>query len=318
VTPGSVHQAREFAHEALLYAGEDEFVAGTAAFIREGVEAGEPVLVVVAAGKIDRLREELDGHAGRVLFADMAEVGANPARIIPAWEEFVEEHLRDDRPVRGIGEPISVDRTAVELVECQRHESLLNLAFADAPAWRLLCPYDTSALDDAVIDEALRSHPIVVRGGERTASDRYRGLAEIVRPFDAPLPDPPPTAEELPFDGDLLADGRHLVARRAASAGLPAPSTNDLVVAVNEILTNSVRHGGGAGVLRIWQADGTLICEVEDRGRIQDPLVDRRRPDPQHRGGRGLWMANQLCDLVQVRSPETGNVVRLHMRCAAA
>ena len=318
MTPGSVHQAREFAHEALLYAGEDEFVAAAGAFIREGVEAGEPILVVVASGKINRLREELDGDAASVLFADMAEVGANPARIIPAWEEFVEEHLRDDRPVRGIGEPISADRTAVELVECQRHEALLNLAFADAPAWRLLCPYDTSTLEDSVIDEALRSHPIVVHGGERTASDRYRGLEEIISPFDAPLPDPPPTVEELPFDGDLLADGRQLVARRAASAGIPAPRTNDLVLAVNEILTNSVRHGGGGGVLRIWQDDGSFVCEVEDRGRIQDPLVDRRRPDPEQLGGRGLWMTNQLCDLVQVRSPETGNIVRLHMRRTAA
>jgi anti-sigma regulatory factor (Ser/Thr protein kinase) len=28
-------------------------------------------------------------------------------------------------------------------------------------------------------------------------------------------------------------------------------------------------------------------------------------------GGRGLWLANQLCDLVQIRSGENGTVVRL-------
>jgi anti-sigma regulatory factor (Ser/Thr protein kinase) len=314
MTRGGSHDAHEFAHEALLYSGDDGFVGGTAPFIREGVAAGEPVLVAVGAEKIECLREEFKGHADGVLFADMTEVGLNPARIIPVWEQFADDHLRDDRPVRGIGEPIWADRTPDELVECQRHESLLNLAFAAAPAWRLLCAYDTGTLDDSLIEEALRSHPFVVRNGERTTSDRYRGLEEILRPFDGPLADPPVAAEQFVFDGDHLAGGRRLVSRRAAAAGLSRPRAHDFILAVNEILTNSVRHGGGTGVLRIWQENGTIICEVADRGRIADPLVDRRRPAPEQPSGRGLWMANQLCDLVQMRSPETGNVVRLHMR----
>ena len=73
--------------------------------MREGVGRDEPVLVVVAAHKIELLREELNGDAERVPFADMGSVGTNPARIIPAWEEFVDAHLREDRPVRGVGEP---------------------------------------------------------------------------------------------------------------------------------------------------------------------------------------------------------------------
>jgi anti-sigma regulatory factor (Ser/Thr protein kinase) len=311
---GVLATARDFAHEALLYAGEHDFVAATAPFIREGVRAGEPVLVVVGSEKIARLREELNGHADGVLFADMAEVGANPARIIPVWETFVDEHLREGRPVRGIGEPVWSGRSRDELVECQRHESLLNLAFADAPAWRLLCSYDTTSLDDAVIAEALRSHPIVLRNGKRVASDHYRGLDGPPRPFDLPLPERPSDTLELAFDGKHLAGSRQLVARRATDAGLSTARAYDLVLAVNEILTNSIRYGGGGGVLRIWQDDGRLVCEVEDRGRIRDPLVDRRRPDPDQPGRRGLWMANQLCDLVQLRSPAHGTIVRLHMR----
>ena len=314
MTGGVVETVREFVHEALLYDGDDEFISATAEFIRQGVDAGEPVLVVVGAAKIARLREELNGAGDAVLFADMAELGANPARIIPAWQQFVEQHLRDDRPVRGIDEPISAERTADELVECQRHEWLLNLAFADAPAWRLLCPYDVSKLADAVIEEALRSHPIVVRSGERGASASYRGLADPARPFDLPLSAPPANAEVLEFDGSHLAGARQLVCRGAADAGLSRARANDFVLAVNEILTNSVRHAGGSGLLRIWPDDGRLVCEVEDRGRIDDPLVDRRRPGPDQMGGRGLWMANQICDLVQLRSADGGgNIVRLHM-----
>ncbi|HZT45707.1 MAG TPA: sensor histidine kinase [Gaiellaceae bacterium] len=304
-------ETRAFAHEALLYAGLDEFVGSTAAFIREGVARDEPVLVVVGTHKIGLLREELDGDANQVFFADMGSVGTNPARIIPAWEEFVDAHLREDRPVRGVGEPIWAERGPDELIECQRHEALLNLAFADAHAWRLLCPYDTTTLSEDVIDEALRSHPIVVRGADRKPSDRYEDPAPR---FETPLPDPPADAVELQFDRGLLADGRYLVYCRAAAAGLSPGRTHDLVLAAHEILTNSVRHGGGSGTLRVWQDDAAVVCEVTDGGRIDDPLADRRRPDPDEPRGRGLWLANQLCDLVQIRSREDGNVVRLHMR----
>ncbi len=122
-----------FRHEAFFYADGDEFLAGTASFVRDGLEADEPTLVVLGARKIDVLRSELSGDADRVFFADMDEVGANPARIIPAWREFVDRYSRAGFGVRGIGEPISAKRSAAELVECQRHESRLNLAFADTP-----------------------------------------------------------------------------------------------------------------------------------------------------------------------------------------
>jgi anti-sigma regulatory factor (Ser/Thr protein kinase) len=309
-----VRTGREFAHEALLYDGEERFVAGVAPFIREGAAHGEPVLVVVAARKIDLLREALGGEDGRVLFVDMADVGANPARIIPVWQDFVAGHVAPGRRARGVGEPIWHGRGADELVECQRHEALLNLAFARSPAWRLLCPYDTRTLDPAVIEEALRSHPVVVQNGQPRASDRYAGLEELCAPFVDPLADPPGAVHELAFDADSLADVRRLVYWRAAAAGLGVLRTNDLVLAVNEILTNSVRHGGGAGLLRIWQDGDALVCEVRDRGRIEDPLADRRKPGAEQTGGRGLWMANQLCDLVQIRSLADGNVVRLSMR----
>src|SRR3954465_8060261 len=127
-----------FRHEALLYAGLDEFLEGLLPFIRGGVAAGEPVLAVLDTGKIAALRAQLNGDADAVHFADMAAVGANPARIIPAWRAFVDEHATDGRPMRGIGEPIYPARGAVELVECHRHEALLNLAFDGTPGFWLV------------------------------------------------------------------------------------------------------------------------------------------------------------------------------------
>src|SRR5215471_367119 len=67
-----------FRHRALVYSGEDEFVARSAAFVREGLAGDEPTLVVVSAEKIARLSEELGTDGEAVGFADMGGLG-NPA-----------------------------------------------------------------------------------------------------------------------------------------------------------------------------------------------------------------------------------------------
>ena len=133
--------------------------------------------------------------------------------------------------------------------------------------------------------------------------------------FAAPLPDPPADAGIHEISRDTLADLRHLTAAEGERAGLSEQRTHDLVLAVHEIATNSVRHGGGRGVLRVWREADALICDVRDSGRISaQPLVGRVRPALGQAGGWGLWLANQLCDLVQLRELPHGSVVRLHQR----
>src|SRR5690242_4105032 len=199
-----------FRHEALLYAGEDGFVAGTVPFIRDGVAAGEPVLVVVDADKLERLRAELNGDAEHVEFADMAAVGANPGRIIAAWREFVDRHAGSGRRLRGIGEPINPDRHGAELIECHRHEELLNYAFADAAGFWLVCPYDTEALDPEVVERAQTTHPMLREGVLSRESGRYDCEAPEA-PSSDPLPEPSTVPEELPVAAGALARARECV-----------------------------------------------------------------------------------------------------------
>jgi anti-sigma regulatory factor (Ser/Thr protein kinase) len=302
----------DFRHEALLYRGLADFVDRTVPFIRGGLEAGESVAVVTAAGHIDALRHALGSHAGAVTFADMADVGANPARIIPFWQDFV--GAQGGGPTRGIGEPIWAGRSSAELVECQRHESLLNIAVDPSTSMWLLCPYDTAGLDPEVIDEARRSHAFVAEGPTRRESGAFRGVGASAAPFAVPLPKPPSEAIVFRFGSGDLAVVRGIIAASATSAGLDAHRTHDLVVSAHEVATNSVCHGGGAGVLTVWPEDGELICDFSDAGHIDDPLADRRRPPSTATGGRGLWLANQLCGLVQIRSHPSGTQVRLHVR----
>jgi anti-sigma regulatory factor (Ser/Thr protein kinase) len=62
----------------------------------------------------------------------------------------------------------------------------------------------------------------------------------------------------------------------------------------------------------MWREGEVLLCEVSDRGRIADPRAGRLRPQIQTRAGRGMWIVNQACDVVQVQSSCEGTAVRVH------
>lgn len=303
-----------FRHEALLYSGQAGFLEGVLPFLRDGIAAEEPTLVVESTQKIDLLRGALDGGDEFVMFADMAEVGANPARIIPAWKQFVDRFGAGGVPLRGIGEPIWRGRPADELAEAQHHEALLNVAFGNGQPWWLLCPYDLSQMDDAVIEEAKRSHEYVMHDGASTVSPKYLGIDASGAPFGAAMSDPPAEARTVAFDVDTLLPLRAEAARFAMASGATARRVALFVTALNEVATNSVIHGGGSGKVRMWRHGQKIVAEVRDRGSFEHPLADRNAPGMRSGDPRGLWLANQLCDLVQVRSVADGTVFRLHMK----
>lgn len=303
-----------FRHEALLYSGPDELTELSAAFVSGAVTEGEPVLAVMERPKLERLRAALGPHASGVAFADMAEMGRNPARFTARWQAFVADHP-GARRLRGIGEPIYAGRSDDELAECRLHESLLNLVFDSAtPLW-LLCLYDGDLQGRPEVDEALACHPSLVAATGRTPSGHYH-LLDPVEPFRRPLPPPPAGADHLTFSADSLADVRAMVAGHGRRAGLDDERVVEVVLAVNEVAGNSVQHGGGTGTLSVWHTAQRVVFDVADRGRIDDPTVGQFPPAPDSDHGRGLWIANQLCDLVQVRSTAGGSSVRLHVHSA--
>ena len=300
---------RAFHHEAVFYRDDDEYLAGTLPHIR----AAGAALVAVPAARRDLLEQALGADAERVAFADMEDAGRNPACIIPLWREFLGD--AGPGPVVGVGEPVWPGRSDAELVECSRHESLLNLAFDGGRPWLLLCPYDTAHLGADVLEDACQNHPRLARGDESWASDDYTGPRAVLARADT-LPSPRHRTVEVSFGAGDLASMRALVTAVARGAGFEGERLDDLVLAANELVANTLRHAGGHGVLRMWTEDDTFFCEVTDGGEIADPLAGRSRPSHRSGSGRGLWMVNHLCDLVQVRSTKEGSVVRLHMSLA--
>jgi anti-sigma regulatory factor (Ser/Thr protein kinase) len=134
----------------------------------------------------------------------------------------------------------------------------------------------------------------------------------------APLPEPSAVDVEFDFDLSMLSEVRAVVRARAGELGLTPDRVAGLELAASEVATNSVSYGGGHGRLRCWVDNVDFICELRDAGRIQEPLVGRVRPRPGQSSGYGLWLAQQLCDLVQIRSGARGTVVRLLQHLSTA
>jgi anti-sigma regulatory factor (Ser/Thr protein kinase) len=118
---------------------------------------------------------------------------------------------------------------------------------------------------------------------------------------------------EFEFSAASLRDVRRLVAREADHCELSSIRRKDLVLAVDELATNSIAHGGGHGTLRVWRDRRAILCEVRDRGHISDPMVGMRQPTPEQLGGRGLWIVGRVCDRVQISSARGRTTVRVRM-----
>jgi anti-sigma regulatory factor (Ser/Thr protein kinase) len=167
--------------------------------------------------------------------------------------------------------------------------------------------------DDGVID-AHERHPLAADGGAADRDGNGHAQPGQSPSFEDPLPASPSGVRELSFAAEQLGGLRQVFASWAGEQRLGAAPTEELVLAVNELATNSIRYGGGGGRLLLWRESEALVCEVQDDGHIQDPLSGRSPPAPNQHSGRGLWLVHQLCDHVQIHSTPAGTAVRVHKR----
>jgi anti-sigma regulatory factor (Ser/Thr protein kinase) len=303
-------EAGPFVHPALFYRTDEEYLAGLVPFVTDGVAAGHPVAVAVPGERLALLRAALGGTAEDITMIDMRRAGRNPGRIIvTVLRRFADTHT--GMHVRIIGEPIWPGRTATEYPACVQHEALINHAFAGRDV-TIVCPYDTGRLDEQVVADAHATHPEIWRTDHRHRSDRYAPddvTARYNLPLDADAPRPLVTVTQL----DQLRAVRGLVLDRAGDLGLTATRLGDLELIVNELVVNSLVHGGGTAELRLWTADDHVVCEVSDPGRMTDPLAGRRPPAPGQQSGRGLLLVHGLADLVRTHTTDKGTTIRAYL-----
>lgn len=113
---------------------------------------------------------------------------------------------------------------------------------------------------------------------------------------------------------------RHEVQARLATAGLGGDRLHGFVLAVNEVITNVVLHAGGHGRIVLWVAGGSAWCTVTDSGPgiPQHYLTPPDVPEAFEVGGRGIWLAYQLCDEVTMATGPIGTTIGLRLAMTAA
>ena len=300
-------------HDALFYGTDDEYVAGVLGFVREGLQRDEPVLVSVPRWNLDLLRDALTpDETPRVRLRDMTVAGRNPGRIIGSvLTAFVAEH--PDTRVRIVGEPIWAGRTDEEYPACAEHEALINVALGPLPAY-IQCPYDTSKLPTSVLTDATRTHPPLAAGAERWTSPTYTDPTLVAASFDVGLSPAPDDAEFVMIRSDTGARAARVLVHDAGRAqGLSGGRLAEIRLVAQELAVNTLTHSQGDGILEVWTADDHLVVQVQDGGRITDPLAGRRAPDPPH-VGHGLFVVHQLADLVRIHRESGGTTVRTYFR----
>jgi anti-sigma regulatory factor (Ser/Thr protein kinase) len=302
-------------HQAVLYGSEEDFLAGIVPFVREGLESGDLIRIAATDGNAGRLRAALGADTGRVMFDDLSQHYRHPVRTLAALHRTVQQASRAGQRLRLIGEPRWSARTAQQSKEWARYESLVNAALAWSNA-ALVCTYDTRSVDSRILTDVVRTHPTVVIRGTARASLSYLDPLVFNAECDrTPLPQAPFPAQSLSFDSaDQLATLRSFVTSHATAAGAAVREVEQFVQAVNEVAINAIEYGGGSGVMQIWTGPRAMVCEVSDTGTgLLDPLAGRLPSGRSTARGRRLWLARQLCDLLELRTGPAGTTVRLHL-----
>jgi anti-sigma regulatory factor (Ser/Thr protein kinase) len=317
VTAPAPHRPHEgLTHQGLVYGSDEEFLAATVPFCREGLIRGDAVLAVTTGTNIGLLRHALADVGGQVEYVDAQDWYRHPGATLGAYHRYVDRctatgtHQR----VRVIGEPVWHGRDALETTEWTRYESAINVAFADCPAW-IICPYDTRVLPSGVVADARRTHPELATAGAALGSDHYADPVDADGVWNQPLAPVRAEGEEavLSFGADLT-DVRTFVADTATALGLAPHKTQTLVFAVNEVATNAVQHGGGTGRLVLRRCGPRIVADVVNTGGAQVAwYLGYLPPDPRQPRGHGMWAVRALCDLLEVHTDREATTVRLHV-----
>ena len=150
-----------FEHRLLTYGSDADYLQGTVPYITEGLERSECVLVVTTPTQTALVRDALDVRSENVEFAESAEWYSSLSGALNRYHAFVKQKFEAGATwIRMVGDPVWAARSGAEITAWFRYESLVNLAFASAPA-TIVCPYDTRSVPAEVVADARRTHPEV-------------------------------------------------------------------------------------------------------------------------------------------------------------
>jgi MEDS: MEthanogen/methylotroph, DcmR Sensory domain len=313
------HPEGAFQHWACIYDDDKQFLETAVPFLTEGLALGEPVLAVTTPANLELLGTALPDRSGDVDYADSAFFGRRPPQRVAAFYRYwksrgsTREGSQPARRVRILAEPVWAGRSTREVTAWTRMEAALNVTLAPTTI-SMICLYGAQTLDQDIVSNALRTHPAQVAGSHVSPSVHYADPAAFARSCDTgPLADPPASAAAFEFDGDLRGL-RRFIADRAAALGVGGDRADMLVLAVSEVGAYLKSRWPACATVRAWEQPGAVVCDFRQPGAsISDPFIGLRPAELVPGDADGLWLANQICDWMEIRSGADGCTIQLQV-----
>ena len=311
MSTSTISQTTGFIHEAAFYDSEGGLLDIVIPFLEEAIDAGEPAVVALDERGNGLVRDALREHAG-VLFVDGLAQHMRPANTITAYRElFSEQVALGARQIRVVGS-VPQPATRAPWEWWARYEAAINRLYEDFPVWGI-CPYDTRFMPERVLDEVTQTHPFLASAGLHVPNPMFETPETFLTRSRLSLPDPleqaSPTVELV--DPSLSA-ARQAARDTAQVAHLDRVDVDDLMLVVNEAVTNGICHGTRPIHVRLWAGPDRIVVTVSDQGQgPTDPFVGLVPSQSSESAGMGLWLANQLCNHVTFEAGAHGYTLRL-------
>lgn len=307
-----------FRHLAVIHHGVDELLDTLAPLLRTAVTRSDPVWAAVDNPTREAIERRLGTAATGLVFSDPGQPPSYSGQTTAARRaDRLREAIDDDRVALILSDATMVggsgpDSFAPDVWSVV--EASCNLALSGLPV-TLVCLCDAARTGEDTERVLHWNHPELIVGATASPNPRYRSPTEVL----ASTPPPPapalgPPDHELTFAGSAALRGIRASAKRHGfEAGLDTERIDGLVLAIGELVSNSIEHGAGHGTLAWWVEPGRLVAGIHDPGHMSTTTPGLRRPPARSVRGRGVWLARQLSDVVHLWTTVDGTHARLEI-----
>jgi anti-sigma regulatory factor (Ser/Thr protein kinase) len=303
-------------HELLLYGSDDELLDTAVPYLRAGLEVGEPALVSCSPAISVLLRTAL-GEDSRIGYLNRRDIYATPSEAITSYQQIVDLHVSAGAERIRLVAEVAFGPAQVRWAEWGRYEAVVNHAMRSYPL-SVICAYDTRSTPQEMLASGPATHPFLANGDTHRPNPFYVEPTDYLRRSATTKAEPLESTEpalEIRDLADLAGLRRRLELAIFQYPHMPEAAA-DFMLAIHEVTTNALQHGGPPVDLRLWVGPNHLLCTVSDQGEgFDDPLAGYTWPGGTEEDvaaqGLGLWLARRFCDRVDAFRDPRGFTVRL-------